>query len=329
MLLPRSVGLTCLSSWIWTTQVFQADFYRHQIAFYRRGSGLPERQLGSLYWQLDDQWVGSTWATVESNNKPKMAYYGVKDMYEHVIVSPYYDVTSGNWQVWVTSDLLTPFEGEVEMRHTDWAGNELKLNAPKAGEESFANLAREGIKKSIMVDKLGSTRVISIDHALEDLIKQGGDPANAVGRLSVKGTANGQPYSHYIYSHPVSLAKSKLQNPGLTVTPNFAPTVPTSGSRSHAQVGWSADGRSHTQGTVSFTVTAPDAIAAWVYLDVSSSQVQGYWSDNAFWLGKGESRSVEFHVWEDWTGDGSWAQGVTVRSMYDNIAQREYAARVE
>jgi hypothetical protein len=24
--------------------------------FYRRGSGLPERQLGSLYWQLEDIW---------------------------------------------------------------------------------------------------------------------------------------------------------------------------------------------------------------------------------------------------------------------------------
>lgn len=34
------------TAWIYSTQVFQADFYQHQIAFYRRGSGLPERQLG-------------------------------------------------------------------------------------------------------------------------------------------------------------------------------------------------------------------------------------------------------------------------------------------
>lgn len=44
------------SSWCHITQIFQADFYRSQIMFYRRGSGKRERQLGSLYWQLEDIW---------------------------------------------------------------------------------------------------------------------------------------------------------------------------------------------------------------------------------------------------------------------------------
>lgn len=35
------------SAWIYATQIFQADLYTSQIAFYRRGSGLPERQLVS------------------------------------------------------------------------------------------------------------------------------------------------------------------------------------------------------------------------------------------------------------------------------------------
>jgi beta-mannosidase len=41
------------SAWCWATQVFQADLYKSEIEFYRRGSGRPERQLGSLYWQLE------------------------------------------------------------------------------------------------------------------------------------------------------------------------------------------------------------------------------------------------------------------------------------
>lgn len=39
------------SAWCWTTQVFQAEYYGSQIQFYRRGSGLPQRTLGSLYWR--------------------------------------------------------------------------------------------------------------------------------------------------------------------------------------------------------------------------------------------------------------------------------------
>ena len=50
------------TAWIYATQVFQADMYLSEIKFYRRGSGLPNRQLGSLYWQLEDIWVAPTWA---------------------------------------------------------------------------------------------------------------------------------------------------------------------------------------------------------------------------------------------------------------------------
>ena len=50
------------SAWCWATQIFQADLYVSVIEFYRRGSGLPNRQMGSLYWQLQDFWVAPTWA---------------------------------------------------------------------------------------------------------------------------------------------------------------------------------------------------------------------------------------------------------------------------
>jgi len=48
------------SSWCRTTQIFQADFYRTQITYYRRGSGFPERQSMSLYWQLEGIWQAPT-----------------------------------------------------------------------------------------------------------------------------------------------------------------------------------------------------------------------------------------------------------------------------
>jgi beta-mannosidase len=53
------------SSWIYSTQVFQADFMRNQISFYRIGSGKPERNLGALYWQLNHSWQAPTWASLE------------------------------------------------------------------------------------------------------------------------------------------------------------------------------------------------------------------------------------------------------------------------
>lgn len=57
--------LANFSAWCHTTQIFQADFYKSEIQFYRRGSGFPNRQLGSLYWQLEDIWQAPTWAGIE------------------------------------------------------------------------------------------------------------------------------------------------------------------------------------------------------------------------------------------------------------------------
>lgn len=53
------------SAWCHTTQIFQADLYKSEIQFYRRGSGFPNRQMGSLYWQLEDIWQAPSWAGIE------------------------------------------------------------------------------------------------------------------------------------------------------------------------------------------------------------------------------------------------------------------------
>ena len=44
---PQNSGLYAnFSSWCHTSQIFQADYYKSQIQFYRRGSAFPERNLG-------------------------------------------------------------------------------------------------------------------------------------------------------------------------------------------------------------------------------------------------------------------------------------------
>jgi beta-mannosidase len=62
------------SAWCHLTQVFQADYYKSQIMFYRRGSGMSERQLGSLYWQLEDIWQAPTWAGIEYDGRWKVLH---------------------------------------------------------------------------------------------------------------------------------------------------------------------------------------------------------------------------------------------------------------
>ena len=104
------------SAWCHTTQIFQADYYGAQIQFYRRGSGLPQRTLGSLYWQLEDQWAAPTWAGIEVSGRWKVLHYRAKDLYQNVIISPFWNETTGTLESWVTSDLWDSVNGTVDMQ---------------------------------------------------------------------------------------------------------------------------------------------------------------------------------------------------------------------
>jgi beta-mannosidase len=110
------------SAWCWTTQIFQADFYRSQIAYYRRGSGFPERQLGSLYWQLKDIWQAPTWAGIEYDGRWKVLHYVAKDIYQPIIIASYLNDTTGDLTGYVSSDLWSEAHGVASMAWYDYNG---------------------------------------------------------------------------------------------------------------------------------------------------------------------------------------------------------------
>ncbi|KAI9751876.1 MAG: MAPK protein hog1 [Chaenotheca gracillima] len=280
----QSDPIANFSAWCHTTQIFQADFYISQIAYYRRGSGLPERNLGSLYWQLEDIWQAPTWAGIEYDGRWKVLHYRAKDIYQPVIIYPFYNSTTGDLEVSVVSDLWQSTSGTVEFNWYDWSGKPLQ----------GVNSSTQHSTAPVTVGALNSTRVLQTNLTMLSDV----DLTNAVLQVSVStnGTAPNSPnnatqvYNHTSYFSPVALSKAKLQDPGLTL--------------------------SYDKATTSFTVEATSAVAAWVWLDYPDG-VQGWFDDNGFWLTPGEKRTVSFTVKNDWT-DGSWAQDVTVGSLWNN-----------
>ena len=276
------------SAWSWTTQVFQAEYYASQIAFYRRGSGLSNRQLGSLYWQLNDVWVGPTWSSVEHSLRQKVVYYVAKDIYNPIIVHPFYDVDNNTLEIWVVSDLWDMTSGEVTLKWMDWQGKALDITPPAAVDSSNG----QPLNVPFDIMPINATCVVRYPK-LSSLFSNSTPASNALLSLSVKAGS----HTHSSYFHPESLAGSAIQDPGLTLTVS-------SGSGGYWDV---------TQ----FKVTATKAVAAWVWLDHPST-VRGYFSQNGFWLDKGESRIVDFIVWDDFTQTGAWVDDVAVRSIWNN-----------
>ncbi|KAJ6551842.1 glycoside hydrolase family 2 protein [Mycena capillaripes] len=284
----KKESLANFTAWCWSTQVVQADDIAHQIAFYRRGSGMKERQLGALYWMLNDLWAAPTWAAIESNNRQKVLYYAGKDIFSPVIVNAYYNTSAGtsDLQVWVTSDLFSAASGTVSYAWVNYAGAAITVGGLGTGSVP------------VNVGAVNATQVTPLHYAdlSNALASSGVDATDALLQLSVSVKAGSTTYSHSAVFHPATLAQAALRDPGLMLV------KPKSGSEAT---------------TYAFTVSASKAVAAWVWLDVATTAVQGYWDANGFWLKKGETRTVVFTVWEDWS-KGKWLDGVSVRSVWDN-----------
>ncbi|KAI1109677.1 glycoside hydrolase family 2 protein [Nemania sp. NC0429] len=273
------------SAWNWATQVFQADKYANEIAYYRRGSALRERQLGALYWQLNDLWVAPTWSAIEANGRPKVMYHATKDVFNPVIVWPFYNQDTDVLDVWAISDKWQAVSAELTMSWLDWEGHKLKGPTPS----KLSGAAGLG-KHTFRIGAINATKVASYAN-LKAGFDQKNPEQNALLRLSI--TTN-QGDKHTSWFHPAPLASAPLRDPRLRVQ------AITFGLHD----------------TVSFLVTAVDAVAAWVWLDHPSS-VRGYFDQNGFWLSKGESKVVTFKVWNDFTRRGSWTRDVTARSMWN------------
>lgn len=268
------------SAWCWTTQVFQAEYYGSQIQFYRRGSGLPQRTLGSLYWQLEDQWAAPTWAGIEVGGRWKILHYRAKDLYSNVIISPFWNQTTTHFEIWVTSDLWEGVNSTIDATWYFWNGTQI------------ANIT--GLNgKSVSVGALNSTRVYSVN--LGQILNPTTWP-DVVMRMNVTATGkrpnsnDTTTFTHTNWFHASPLSKANLVDPGLTL--------------------------SHDSSSQSFIVTAVQGVSAWTWLDYPAGVLITF-DDNGFYLGKGESKTLWYNVTSDTTG-GSWVDGVTVQSLWNN-----------
>ncbi|KAG6355782.1 hypothetical protein INS49_003748 [Diaporthe citri] len=280
----KTAPLANFSSWIHTTQIFQADYYKSQIQYYRAGSGLPERQLGSLYWQLEDIWQAPTWAGIEYDGRWKVLHYVAKDIFKNVIIAPVWNVSSGILNVYAVSDLWTEVHGSVSMAWLDWAGDE--VNSP--GTTEFT------------IGPLNSTLLATTDiSSIFGNGSQNGTDAVFVANLTATGTLPNtnatKTFTHTNYWTPTPLARAALKDPGVKV--------------------------SYDSQADQFTVTATSGNSAWTWLaldpDDSPDTIVAF-DDNGFFLRRGESKTVGYGVIGGSQTAGDWVNRVTVESVWNN-----------
>lgn len=60
--------------------------------------------MGSLYWQLNDVWPVSSWATVDYYGTYKAAHYRIRQVYQELMIHTLHDVKSGDYIVYIVNE---------------------------------------------------------------------------------------------------------------------------------------------------------------------------------------------------------------------------------
>lgn len=174
------------AAWAWSTQVFQAMTMDAQIAWYRRGAGLGENNLGSLVWQLNDVWQGVSWSSIEYDGRWKVLQYTMARDYQPVVINAFWTPENETLQLLVTSDRLEDVSGTAQWTWYDWSGQVLS--------SSTANFTTPPLNNSVVYE----------GENLTDILPAGAEVDNAWLLMNVTAEANNVTVVHESYVRPFS-----------------------------------------------------------------------------------------------------------------------------
>lgn len=116
--MPESFG-----EFLYLSQVQQALAIKTGVEFWRT---LKPRCMGTIYWQLNDNWPVASWSSLEYGGKWKQLHYQAKRFFAPVIGVVCRDPKDGMSRLFVTSDLRWKCHAAVAVTIYDFDGTPLK-----------------------------------------------------------------------------------------------------------------------------------------------------------------------------------------------------------
>ncbi|XP_006457264.1 hypothetical protein AGABI2DRAFT_188899 [Agaricus bisporus var. bisporus H97] len=201
------------AQWCYSTQVFQDLAMVAQVAWYRRGAGKGENNLGALVWQLNDIWQGVSWSSVEYSGRWKVLQYGLTGIFTPLTIYPFWTPQNETLEVLVISDRLESVNGSAQLTWYDWEGRTLNSST-----------------HSFMVPSLNNSAILQ-ETGLENILPQGQMSTDVWMLLNLTAEVDGRTVTNEQWFTPTSLANVALVDPQISITtsPNLTFTLSAQG----------------------------------------------------------------------------------------------------
>ncbi|WP_240419122.1 beta-mannosidase [Paenibacillus periandrae] len=124
----------------------QAEGLKYGIEHYRRNK---KRISGSLVWQHNDSWPGTSWSLIDYELLPKASFYYAKKFYYPLLLSVDHE-PGQSLHIWVVNDRVEAYKGQVRVAVYDFGGSEvystlLQADVPSNGAVQLGSLTEAEI----------------------------------------------------------------------------------------------------------------------------------------------------------------------------------------
>lgn len=109
------------SDLVYLTQITQMECIRDATEHWRRNRG---RCNGSMYWQFDDCWCGSSWASMDFDGHYKPLLYAARHFNAPITLS--LENSKTLVPVWLLNETLAPFDGRCDWQLETFDGTVLR-----------------------------------------------------------------------------------------------------------------------------------------------------------------------------------------------------------
>ena len=104
-------------SFLYVSQILQAEGIKIGAEHLRR---IMPRNMGSLYWQVDDCWPVASWSSIDYTGRWKALQYYSRRFYQDLLVSLHEE--GGKLNIYVVSDRMQPFPAQLSVSLLDFNG---------------------------------------------------------------------------------------------------------------------------------------------------------------------------------------------------------------
>ncbi|MDP5107317.1 MAG: glycoside hydrolase family 2 protein [Polaribacter sp.] len=137
--------------YVYVSQLLQAKGIVMGIEAHRRAK---PRNMGTLYWQLNDCWPSISWSSIDNFGNWKALQYKAKKAYENILISSIID--KEELKTFIINDTFENIEGNLKIKILDFYGKEIKSDSLKIkvlenSSKEYYRISKKNIDKKAAV----------------------------------------------------------------------------------------------------------------------------------------------------------------------------------